>query len=306
MNKWHIFLFSFNRGIFLHNCLNSIETCIPDIDVTVIDDNSDDEETKKILEHIESDGKFDVIRPNIANIQKKRLGGLYENMNMAMRIAKEKNKTYVVFIQDDMQFVRKVNLEDLSTVETIFNSFEDIQQIQSCFLKRLGLESYEKKLIYKPNEKCYILDNKADDLSAFSDVGIFHAPRFEGIHKSFAAGERKNNEIALHNNIKLAQLELPFMMWLPYPTSYKRKKLNLKTLIIEKIAQCDFYPIDILQASQWNIMLNNNKSKLPIAETILTSDRLNNVPTWSFSYGVINLFARGGWRRKLALLLWKL
>jgi len=306
MNTWHIFVFSFNRGVFLKNCLDSIKKCVANIDVTVIDDNSDDPTTNEILNSVKSYYGFNLVKANTDNLLEKRLGGLYGNMNMALDISQTKNKKYMLFIQDDMQFVRKVVSSDLNNIEKIFDDFNDIQQVQSCFLKNLQVDHYKEHLTHLKENKCYISNNSVHDLSAFSDVGVFYVPRFEHNNGVFVSGERNNNKISFQNNVKLAYLEQPFMMWLPYAKSYQGKKINLKTKITEKIAQCDFYPINIMDDSAYQKMINNQEQKLPIAEYWLNVDKLKGYPTWSFSAGVINLYARGGFRRKIAKLLWKI
>ncbi len=305
MNKWHIFVFSFNRGRFLTNCLNSIKKCNLDIDVTVIDDNSDDPETHKILNTIEVDYGYELIKANKDKTLEKRLGGLYGNMNRALSISKERKKDYIIFIQDDMQFVRKICPADLNIVEKVFEDYEDIQQVQSCFLKNLMVDRYQSLLSPLKESKCFVLDGNKSDHGAFSAVGIFYAPRFEKNNGLFVAGERNNHKSMLEKGIKLAQLEQPFMMWLPYSTTYYSKKLNLKHKVIETVAQCGFYPIDIMDEQTHKRMIDNKEGKLPIAEHWLKADGLNDYPTWCFSAGVINLFARGGLRKKIAQLLWK-
>jgi hypothetical protein len=306
MNTWHIFVFSFNRGVFLKNCLDSIKKCGANIDVTVIDDNSDDPITNEILNSVQSNFGFEVVKANKDNLLEKRLGGLYGNMNMALDISQTKNKKYMLFIQDDMQFVRKVVSSDLNNIEKVFDDFNDIQQVQSCFLKNLQVDHYKEHLTHLKENKCYISNNSVHDLSAFSDVGVFYVPRFENNNGVFVSGERNNNKISFQNNVKLAYLEQPFMMWLPYAKSYQGKNISLKTKVIEKIAQCDFYPIEIMDDTSHKIMIDNKEQKLPIAEYWLKVDKLKGYPTWSFSAGVINLYARGGFRRKIAKSLWKI
>ncbi|MFT6835563.1 MAG: glycosyltransferase involved in cell wall biosynthesis [Francisellaceae bacterium] len=306
MEAWHIFVFSYNRGVFLQNCLDSIKKCCLSIDVTVIDDNSDDHKTIEILNDVEFKYEFELIKASNEDIQEKRLGGLYGNMNTALEVAKIKSKKYVIFIQDDMQFVRQLYQSDFDIVEKIFGDFDDIQQVQSCFLKNLQVDHYKEHLTHIKTNNCFISDNDVDDLSAFSDVGIFCVPRFEQNNGVFIAGERENNKKALQCNVRLAHFERPFMMWLPYGTSYQSKKLNLKNKIIETIAQCGFYRIDIMDDATYKNMINNKQKKLPIAEHWLKADGLSNYPTWCFSAGTINLYARGGLRRIIAKLLWKI
>lgn len=306
MENWHIFVFSFNRSLFLKNCLDSIKKCCSGIDVTVIDDNSDDLETKKVLAKVESGYGFNLVNNDPEDMLEKRLGGLYSNMNLALRVAKGKNKKYVIFIQDDMQFVRKLKREDFNLIESVFSRFSDVQQVQACFLKRLQGDEYYSRLSVVNELPYYFFDSDADDLSAFSDVGVFCTSRLEEKNVKFVAGERANNKLAVRNKMRMVQLQVPFMMWLPYSTTYRSKKLKLKHRVVESIAGCGFYPIDVMNDAACAELVENKAGKFPIAESWLRVKGLENTSTWSFSTGVINLFARGGFRRKLALLLWKL
>src|SRR5690606_21926670 len=45
-------IFSFNRGRFLQNCVDSIEQCAPGARIVVFDDSSYDEATKEVLEQL--------------------------------------------------------------------------------------------------------------------------------------------------------------------------------------------------------------------------------------------------------------
>lgn len=306
MNTWHIFVFSYNRGIYLQNCLDSIKKCNLTIDVTIIDDNSDDEETVNILNALNSTEGFTVVKPSVQENLEKRLGGLYGNMNLAIEIAKKEQKEHVIFIQDDMQFVRKINTDDLTKIELIFEQNQDIQQIQSCFLRRLAKARIKSHLTSVDNGSHLVWDSGSGPHSNFAAVGIYYVPRLTKIHGPFIAGERANNKVAIQNSIKLAQLYQPFMMWLPYSTSYTRKNTKYSTILIEKLANCGFYPINIMSDSTYQRMLENKDNTLPLAEDWLEVPKLSNKIEWSFSAGVINLFARGGFRRVIAKLLWKL
>ncbi|MGQ8366712.1 glycosyltransferase family A protein [Glaciecola sp. 1036] len=304
--QWHIFVFSYNRGIFLQNCLESLKHCADGIDVTIIDDNSDDESTKTILASIPEKFGFELVHPQRQGGKEKRLGGLYSNMNFALKIAKNNDKSFCIFIQDDMQFVRSIQQDDLLNMQNIFHSDEHIIQIQSCFMKAESFHAYEQGMVLHESLECYSWKGAPEGKWYFSDVGVFNIAAFEKHHNTFAIGENLNNEIAQANKTKLVQYRKPFMMWLPFPKSYLRKNTKWKTRIIEKIAGCGFYPIEIFDHQQEQALSNNPKSTYPIAEHFLKVKGLEKYKIWGFSAGIINWYARGGIRRLLALLIWRM
>jgi glycosyltransferase involved in cell wall biosynthesis len=300
--KWLIYIFSYNRGEFLDNCISSIIKCCPNIEFKIIDDSSDDLPTKQILDKFASN-VIDISSFSITP-QEERLGGLYSNMNSAFEHARQHNKKFVIFIQDDMQFVRPVNESDLASVERTFNHFPECMQIQSCFLKEISKHLYMKH--YHINRKQQVFERQSSEVDYFSDVGIFDVERFFKYMGHLSVGEKNNSNIAREKKLTLMQMSKPFMMWLPYPKSYTRQNTKLKTILIEALAGCGYYPYQIMDADQNAHFLAKDISRLPIAERELTSPGLEKYKTWSFSAGVVNLFARGGVRRWLAKLLWKL
>uniref|UniRef100_UPI0011DC7B1D glycosyltransferase family 2 protein n=1 Tax=Haloferax sp. KTX1 TaxID=2600597 RepID=UPI0011DC7B1D len=68
------FIFSFNRGPHLKNCVESVEHCASHSTIVIYDDNSDDPETQRILKKLNE--KHEVRQPG--QLQNLSIhGGLY-------------------------------------------------------------------------------------------------------------------------------------------------------------------------------------------------------------------------------------
>ena len=303
-DDFEIYLFSYNRGIFLENCLDSLSICADGIGVSVIDDDSDETHTCDVLENYRS--KFRSLKPAKSDSKNAKLGGLYSNMLKAFDDGLKRGKKYAIFIQDDMQFVRNVEEDDLAVIETYFNKNTDSAQLQSCFFKKLEAE-IDRKFIEKDDELPVYLRNLNHPIcSSYSDVGIFYIERFYSLFSNLEPTEKGTDNVGRERGIRLGQMVNPFMMWLPYPKSYRHGGRTFRNFMIETIASCDFYPYHYLTDEEVQNLKNRPKLNLPLAEDWLQSAQLKNTKYWSFSGGVINLFARGGLREKIARILWKL
>src|SRR5690554_5863930 len=122
-------IFSFNRGQYLQNCVDSIEYCAPFARIAVFDDNSYDERTQEVLKEIAE--KHTVIQPG--HQSQRRLGGLYGNMQSALDYAA--NEDLVCYLQDDTQMVRPLTQADIASINGLFDGDEQIGFVSPCFLR---------------------------------------------------------------------------------------------------------------------------------------------------------------------------
>ncbi|MDZ7641149.1 MAG: glycosyltransferase [Desulfurivibrio sp.] len=88
-------IFSYNRGNFLKNCVQSIESCSPDSKIAVFDDDSDDTETISVLRDL---GEKHTVFTSTEH-SSHHLGGLYNNMQNALEYCQDEE--LVCFLQDD-------------------------------------------------------------------------------------------------------------------------------------------------------------------------------------------------------------
>src|SRR5688572_9727605 len=131
-----IFIFSYNRGRFLENCLGSILDLMPDGPRYILDDGSDDPFTQDVLGRYSD--RFEVSGPSNDHAVEKKTGGLYGNMNHAMRIAVTSGYRRVLFIQDDMQLVRPFTARDHQFVDEYFSGNHDCIQLVTTFIRSLS------------------------------------------------------------------------------------------------------------------------------------------------------------------------
>ncbi len=289
-----IYVFSFNRGLFLENCLRSVEICAADCEVAVIDDQSYDKKTQEVLDSFSD--KFPRLVVGKSDAIEHKTGGLYNNMKFAFLDAREKGVRYVLFLQDDMQLVRPIVNDDIVSANRFFSANKNSAELHTCFMKRYFLERDEQLTIIDDSGTAYLRPSDYSGFSGFSAVGLFDVVRFFDLFGNLQQGEYMNNEFAQKNNIQMGIFARPFMMWLPYPISHRGRKRDIPLQLVEYVGGCGFYPYSIMSATEINALFNRNVQKRPYAEEWLTSNGLENVRVWGFAGGISNLLARGGVR----------
>ena len=300
-----IYVFSFNRGQFLDNCLQSVNHCAAGFNTTVIDDQSDDPVTQAALERYRE--TFRVLTAGDDKDPEHKTGGLYNNMRFAFQDATQRGFSYLLFLQDDMQLVRPILAEDLAAASRFFEVNARVAEIHTCFMKRFYAEHDESRVELDASGEAYLRPSDYQGFSGFSAVGLFSIERFKELFGDLRRGEYANNEYAQKNNIQMGISARPFMMWLPYPISHRGKKRNIPLQIVERLGGCGYHPYNILSDSDVEKLIRQNRHvNKPYAEDWLECPPLERVPTWSFAGGLSNLYARGGTRYTLACLLQKL
>ena len=168
------YVFSYNRGLFLKNCVESIHRCAPGNDIIIIDDGSNDPDTLAILDSLASECR--IISQPKDKITK--LGGLYHNMQIALDDFAPNG--LFVFIQDDCQMVRKLQKEDEVYIQNYFEHFPEAAFLNPHFLKG-NRKSGILRAIYEHREfPAYFYDfsEKLKDRSVtmyYTDICIGHA-----------------------------------------------------------------------------------------------------------------------------------
>jgi len=300
--KYRCYVFSYNRGKFLENCLDSLENLATEFfEITVIDDNSYDKKTKSVLRKYSE--KFEVLNPGKQNISSKT-GGLYDNMNFAFQDAVDRDVDFALFIQDDMQIVRKILGKDIHNIEEFFDRNPNSVQLHTCFLKRCKTE-YDENSSLDKSKKAYFRKDNAP-YAFFSAVGLFHVKRFKKLFGKLEQGEVANNEKAKSKGLKMGLYVYPFMMWLPMPISYRAQKRSFYHKVKEFIAKAGYYPYEGMSKPNRRRLFNRPIEKRPYAEDYLSPSTVKHIDQWSFT-GVDSAFSElGGWRSKLAKLLMKI
>lgn len=299
-----VYVFSYNRGQFLRNALHSVFKCAPWASVSVIDDGSTDKETKNVLEDFRQ--RCEIIAANQSNCGSNLLGGLYDNMRYAFNHARTKGQRLVLFLQDDMQLVRSITQTDLDCVDDFFNANANAVQFQTCFMKAFLADIDERYMYLDSSEQAYLRPADYPGFSGFSDVGLFHVPRFFERFGTLRNNEFSNNDFAKKHGIQLGISVRPFMMYLPSPPSHRGRHRSVALRVIEWLGGTGFYPYEYMTSTRIVELLQRDKQIKPYAEQWLTCPQFQHLDVWSYSGGLTKLRERGGWRRKLGELLTKI
>ncbi|HIP01438.1 MAG TPA: glycosyltransferase [Marinobacter salarius] len=295
-----VFVFSFNRGRFLLNCIKSIDSFLDGFEVVIVDDESTDKDTQNVLAAVSK--RHRVLKNDGVGEYEEKTGGLAGSMNMAMAYAAERGYEYALFIQDDMQLVRPVLNEDFSNISSYFDKIINTIQLSSTFVRKLSSGDFLNKYDIRDSASAYIrIEGSERGKSNFSATGVFSVSRFHRLFGRFEVGEAKNSAKAISLGLTCGRSIYPFMCWLPYPSSFRGKKKNLKHRFFEHFGRSGFYPIKQMSDTEVETFLRRNPSYIPVMEEFLYSPSSPRHDVWSTGGGEYNFLGYGGALSKLFL-----
>jgi glycosyltransferase involved in cell wall biosynthesis len=259
------YVFSFNRGAFLQNCVQSILDLAPGCPVVVIDDNSTDSATQEVLRSLPPEVTLLPPPPRTEG----RHGGLYTNMQAALEHAPE---YLMAFIQDDMQLVRPVDAADLRTLEEFFAAHPRCAFVNPGFFK--GSRRRRKTQVTHPVEgtRFYFrhYPEKANYRGIwFNDVHIAHAPRLRSAGWEYVPGEIANAAQAHAKFDKMGVWADPIMMHLPSVPVFRGKQKTWSMRMADRLLGTDPKPYRPLTREQTDALCSRPLSVLPFAEDFL-------------------------------------
>lgn len=261
----HIFVFSYNRGPFLDNCIRSIEECAPECRLTVIDDGSDDGETRAVLERI---GERHRVISKTADTGHK-LGGLYANMQVAYELAGEDE--LICFLQDDTQMVRRLTLEDIRGFEQCFEREPKLGFLSPAFVRGISLKhAADRDFRFDERQGLWFwYPKKRSTGTWFSALLIASTRRLREVGWCFEVGESVNNRRAKEIFCRMGRLRVPFAMWLPNGRAYRGKQKSLALRFGEWRRRCGLYPLERMSDAEVEQLQAAEPPQLPVAEEVL-------------------------------------
>ncbi|WP_226668108.1 glycosyltransferase family 2 protein [Microbulbifer aggregans] len=261
----HVFVFSYNRGPFLENCIQSIETCAPHCRLTVIDDGSDDPETRRVLADVAT--RHQVIDKTAETGHK--LGGLYANMQAAYEMAGDDE--LICFLQDDTQMVRHLSEADIQALRESFEQQPDLGFISPAFVRGFSLRKPANRDFRFDQERGFWFwyPGKRSTGTWFSALLIANTARLRQVGWDFEVGESVNNRKAAELFCRMARMRAPFSMWLPNGRAYRGKQKSLALRFGEWSRRCGLYPLEIMTAAEVDALQAGQSPKLPVAEDCL-------------------------------------
>lgn len=277
-SKLTICIFSFNRGTFLRNCVESILACVPDAEIAIFDDNSSDPETCLYLE--EAKKNCQVITPDIRGTIKH--GGLYHNMNAALELYL--NRPLLCFLQDDTQVVRHLPSDEIQGFESLFDTHPQLGFIHPCFIRGIDLTKRPVTPEQGPAPEFFFRKNMGQSAGVhYSDLVIFKPSRLAAAGWSFQQSEPSNDRQARHFFGVMAYMWMPFAMWLPEVPAYRGKNKTLGLRLAEKKKQVGFYPFDLWSEELKEERARTSQGNLPVAEDLLECSPITPKKPWTYN-----------------------
>jgi len=243
-------IFSYNRYRYLQNLIDSIDAFFPDNPVVIFDDNSDQQELLSYFRILKEKAGYSIEKLKSYKGLSKH-GGLYDLMNAALKYCWQRNFKYAFFIQDDMQFVQRIDLEQLC--DDNFGRRKDVLMISPLFMQKIFLPDLDTYI--EEREGDYFFKNRG-----VADAGIIDLNKAKTVVLEFSArGEKFNGEKYFKLGFRLLLCKNPCLAWVPWALSFKSDS-RIGTLIFK---EGSFF-IKPLVAETRNKLENNEK--LPFLE----------------------------------------
>lgn len=276
--KLKFFVFSYNRGQYLANCVHSIERCAPGSEVVVFDDHSSDSETLAVLERLSA--RHTIFRTGRDAGHK--LGGLYSNMQAALDYAGAND--YACFIQDDTQLVRPLEAEDLRLIHDCFEQRQDLGFISPAFIRGISRQGRRRiDFDYDPQSRLFFPQQSRRSAGIhYSDIFLTRIERLRSVGWHFQDGEPANAARAASSFGHMGYLRCPFLMWLPNGTAYRGKTKTIALRWAERHRNCGFYPFQELERAAVERLRNEVPPRLPVAEEWLRLTRGDPKKPWIY------------------------
>lgn len=268
MDNVIFFIFSYNRGPHLKNCIESIEQCAKSAEIVVYDDASNDPETQAILQDIG-------LRHEVRIIHDKKSvnahGSLYTNMQHA--ISSVEDDKIIFFLQDDTQLIREIRSEDVDFINGYFEEFPNTGFIAPVFQKKIVRKKVLDRFIYNKEKRVYLCEHVSKKEVAgtyYSDISITTSKRLKEADWKFYSGEYDNEVQAKEKFTKMGYMHAPIAMWLPNAPAYRNKKKGMVFSFAEKINKAGLYSYNYMTENEVKKLCERPSDELPMAESHLS------------------------------------
>lgn len=264
-------IFSYNRGVYLNGCVNSLIKHCPNLNkenIIIYDDTSDEPNTIKVLNELKKDIKIITGKEQNKAISR---AGLYNNMNLAFSYAKNKGYRYAFFIQEDLQVVRDIDDTFIKECEDIFNSNEKIVEIQPIFFKGTIKEAEYKKIIKIDADNKYYYGN-INNLLGVVDIGLINVERLAKYDWFFDDEEVINMKKGTELGIMYVKTKDPIMMYTPWPETYRYRKSSKDSLFLkflDKYYKTGYHSYESMSRKNVEKLKSRDINIYPIAENFL-------------------------------------
>lgn len=233
--NYEIAIFSYNRGPYLRNCVESVLKHCPGIKFTVYDDGSDEPE---LVDYLQSLG--DKVR-NMQFASTDRHGGFYTNMQAALD---EATADFLVLLQDDVQVLRDITTQDIAAWRDYFTAHQACAFLSPTFMK--GMRRKDFLRYYQPDasERLYhwIEDPAQPSKDGpvphyYMDICVLDVSKLRAAGWKFQNSELMNGQQAsslfAHG---MPQLADPFVFYVPEEPVFRGRIKSKGSKMAERLA----------------------------------------------------------------------
>lgn len=279
----HFCVFSYNRGPFLRHCVESIEACAPQCDISVYDDGSNDPETREVLATLANRIDVNWVPEPDADGGKDggKHGGLYHNMQRALD--DRAPDSIVCFIQDDMQLVRNLDDRELAGIQARFAEGSPPRLLQPAFFKGSNREQDQRECRFDVRADAYFIDRFSNSAGAhYSDIHIASVTQLRRIGWQFQARESANEAAARQTLQQMLYLRQPFAAWLPGVPAWRGRIRTLGLRLAQQRDRSGFYPFQSLSGEALAQFMTRDPQVLPFAEDFLSLAGTQRPKPWHY------------------------
>lgn len=256
-----IAIFSYNRGAYLKNCVDSLLRNWPGAHFTVYDDGSDEPQT---VAYLQSLGE------RVCHMKSEcdhRHGGYYNNMQSALTATQA---DYLLMLQDDLQIVRPFGASDLSAIHAVFEHNPDVAFVSPLFMKGSKRAYFQQR--YQPDAGLRCYKWLADPLETakvprkYADIAVLHVARLRQCGWQFAASEEANGALADALFGDMIQAAEPWVFYVPEEPAYRGRVLTLGAKLAARMSGNQVKSFQDMTAQASWVFAHRDLSAYPFAE----------------------------------------
>ena len=266
--NYQIAIFSYNRGPYLRNCIESVQRHCPNVPFTVYDDGSDHPELVDYLKTLGS-----AVR-HMQTATAERHGGFYANMQAALD---ETQAEALLLLQDDVQVVRDIATEDVDSWQTYWASYPECAFLSPVFMKGGRRDDFSKYYQPASSERVYhwVEDPKRPSKDGpvpryYMDVCLLNVKRLREINWQYQTSEWLNGQqAAKYFPHGMAQLADPMVFYVPEEPVYRGRVKSKGTQIAERLAGNTVKAFVSMTTEEVQHLRQRNTSIYPFAEDFI-------------------------------------
>lgn len=264
--RLEIAIFSYNRGAYLENCVNSVLRNMPGWTFKVYDDGSDDPATVMYLNSL-----GDKVA-HMKSASDDRHGGYYNNMQQALQAC---TADYLLMLQDDLQIVRTFDESDLNHLHQVFEVNPKLAFISPLFMKGSKRDYFQQRYQADDTLRCYRW--RADPTETnkvpqkYADIALLNVARLRSGGWQFAASESGNGQLADQLWDDMIQAAEPWIFYVPEEPAYRGRVLTFGAKLAAKMAGDEVKAFHDMSAAEALAFAQRPLSVYPFAEDFVNT-----------------------------------